>query len=42
MDGGDYGNAMLTRGQFSAGHFVAKPYHYGPLIRKIEALLAAA
>jgi len=22
-----------------AGEFVAKPYHYGPLIRKIEALL---
>ena len=24
------------------GQFVAKPYHYGPLIRKIEDLLAAA
>jgi CheY-like chemotaxis protein len=23
------------------GEFVAKPYHYGPLIRKIEELLAA-
>lgn len=24
----------------SGGEFVAKPYHYGPLIRKIEAMLA--
>jgi CheY-like chemotaxis protein len=28
--------------QIPAGQFVAKPYHYGPLIRKIEDLLAAA
>jgi DNA-binding response OmpR family regulator len=26
----------------ATSQFVAKPYHYGPLIRKIEALLAAA
>jgi CheY-like chemotaxis protein len=26
----------------SDGEFVAKPYHYGPLIRKIEELLDAA
>jgi two-component system cell cycle response regulator DivK len=26
----------------SVGQFVAKPYHYAPLIRKIEALLAEA
>jgi DNA-binding response OmpR family regulator len=26
----------------SPGEIVAKPYHYGPLIRKIDALLAAA
>ncbi|WP_197531179.1 response regulator [Posidoniimonas corsicana] len=25
----------------SGGEFVAKPYHYGPLIRRIEALLAS-
>jgi hypothetical protein len=25
----------------SGGQFVAKPYHYGPLIRRIEDLLAA-
>ena len=25
-----------------AGQFVAKPYHYAPLIRKIESLLEAA
>jgi DNA-binding response OmpR family regulator len=26
----------------AAGQFVAKPYHYGQLLRKIESLLAAA
>jgi DNA-binding response OmpR family regulator len=26
----------------STSQFMAKPYHYGPLIRKIESLLAAA
>ena len=30
------GNSGLPSGQF-----VAKPYHYGPLLRKIEGLLAA-
>jgi CheY-like chemotaxis protein len=25
----------------ASGQFVSKPYHYGPLIRKIESLLAA-
>jgi CheY-like chemotaxis protein len=29
----------LQSGQI--GQFVAKPYHYGPLVRKIEELLAA-
>jgi CheY-like chemotaxis protein len=27
---------------FPSGQFIAKPYHYGSLIRKIEELLAAA
>jgi DNA-binding response OmpR family regulator len=33
-----------ARGRKSLGgeQFVAKPYHYGPLIRKIESLLEAA
>jgi DNA-binding response OmpR family regulator len=31
---------VRTRG-IAKDHFVSKPYHYGPLIRKIEALLAA-
>jgi len=26
--------------QYPPGQFVSKPYHYGPLIRRIEALLA--
>jgi DNA-binding response OmpR family regulator len=30
------------RSGISAGEFVAKPYHYGSLIRKIEELLKAA
>jgi DNA-binding response OmpR family regulator len=29
-------------GRIRGRQFVAKPYHYGPLIRKIESLLAAA
>jgi CheY-like chemotaxis protein len=29
-------------GRYPADQFVAKPYHYGPLIRKIESLLDAA
>ena len=36
------GTLSQRRGQISGGQFVAKPYHYGPLIRKIEDLLAAA
>jgi hypothetical protein len=36
------GNARRTRQVFPAGQFVAKPYHYGPLIRKIEQLLDEA
>ena len=33
----------VRRGNFGlpSGQFVAKPYHYGPLLRKIEGLLAA-
>ncbi|MBI2827308.1 MAG: hypothetical protein HYX69_21760 [Planctomycetia bacterium] len=34
------GSARHRRGRVPAGEFVAKPYHYGPLIRKIEELLA--
>jgi DNA-binding response OmpR family regulator len=30
------------RGPISGDQFVAKPYHYGPLIRKIDGLLDAA
>jgi DNA-binding response OmpR family regulator len=29
-------------GGIPTGEFIAKPYHYGPLIRKIEELLGAA
>jgi CheY-like chemotaxis protein len=29
-------------GTTAAGQFIAKPYHYGQLLRKIESLLAAA
>lgn len=28
------------RGELPAGEFVPKPYHYGPLIRRIEELLS--
>lgn len=34
------GNLQNWRKQPNAGEFVSKPYHYGPLIRKIEELLA--
>jgi len=34
------GSARRARQNFPAGQFVAKPYHYAPLIRKIEELLA--
>jgi two-component system phosphate regulon response regulator PhoB len=33
------GAMRRTRGRFAHGQFVAKPYHYGPLILKIEELL---
>jgi len=36
------GTLSQRHGPFPRGQFVAKPYHYGPLIRKIEDLLAAA
>jgi DNA-binding response OmpR family regulator len=36
------GSARRTRKGFHAGQFVSKPYHYGPLIRKIEGLLDEA
>jgi len=34
------GNLRRWRERLPNGEFVAKPYHYGPLIRKIEELLA--
>jgi DNA-binding response OmpR family regulator len=36
------GTAPSVRGPNASGQFVAKPYHYGHLLRKIESLLAAA
>lgn len=36
------GKAKHFCGAVQTGQFVAKPYHYGPLIRKIDELLAAA
>ncbi|MEX0642416.1 MAG: response regulator [Pirellulales bacterium] len=36
------GTLSQWSGQISGGQIIAKPYHYGPLIRKIETLLAAA
>ncbi len=36
------GRLKHAQGDFPTGQFVAKPYHYGPLIRKIDDLLAAA
>lgn len=42
----DFGERLIVLGavrrqgdRFGGGSFVAKPYHYGPLIRTIEALL---
>jgi len=35
------GNLRGWRERLPDGEFVAKPYHYGPLIRKIEELLAS-
>jgi hypothetical protein len=29
----------VRRGQIPDGEYIAKPYHYGPLIRRIEELL---
>ena len=36
------GTVRRTADTPAAGQFIAKPYHYGQLIRKIEDLLAAA
>ena len=36
------GTARALRGPGADGQIVAKPYHYGQLLRKIESLLAAA
>ncbi len=33
------GNARRSQSRFPGGQFVAKPYHYTPLIRKIEELI---
>ncbi|OHB65704.1 MAG: hypothetical protein A2V70_12540 [Planctomycetes bacterium RBG_13_63_9] len=33
------GGARRDQAEFPEGEFVAKPYHYGPLIRRIEELL---
>ena len=35
------GTARRRPAHLPAGQFVSKPYHYAPLIRKIEELLAA-
>jgi DNA-binding response OmpR family regulator len=36
------GKLRQLQGSADAGQIVTKPYHYGPLIRKIDRLLAAA
>ena len=36
------GTIRQRREQTAAAQFIAKPYHYAPLIRKIDDLLAAA
>jgi CheY-like chemotaxis protein len=36
------GKLRQPHGSSDSGQIVTKPYHYGPLIRKIEDLLAAA
>jgi CheY-like chemotaxis protein len=36
------GKLRRPQGQLEPGQFMTKPYHYGPLIRKIDGLLAAA
>jgi DNA-binding response OmpR family regulator len=35
------GTFQRARAPSAAGQFIAKPYHYGQLLRKIESLLAA-
>ena len=34
------GTARRSMEGFSSAEFIAKPYHYGPLVRRIEELLA--
>jgi DNA-binding response OmpR family regulator len=36
------GTARRRVGDLAHGEFIAKPYHYAPLIRRIEALLSRA
>jgi CheY-like chemotaxis protein len=36
------GTCRRTRRRLPSGEFVSKPYHYGPLIRRIEELLGTA
>jgi DNA-binding response OmpR family regulator len=36
------GKLRQLHGELESGQIVTKPYHYGPLIRKIDGLLAAA
>ena len=36
------GSLRRSRGALFQGEFVAKPYHYGPLVRRIEQLLDSA
>jgi CheY-like chemotaxis protein len=36
------GKLRQLHGDLESGQIVTKPYHYGPLIRKIDGLLAAA
>lgn len=36
------GKVRQVTGNLESGQIMAKPYHYGPLIRKIDGLLAAA
>lgn len=36
------GTVRCPGGPLPGGEFVAKPYHYGPLVRKIEELLDAS
>lgn len=36
------GKLRRLHGQLPVGQIVTKPYHYGPLIRRIDSLLAAA